>query len=189
MTETLSLDQLRRELEQKVPESVVVAAGLRTFALRGWKVWRNNVGGVGGERKGRDGRMHHYYVAFGDEGLPDITGYTPWGAHVAAEAKRPSGTHRLTPPQFDHLAAVRKAGGVAIVFSSAQELQDAITLAECEHQEPGAYPGSPLRTSVAAAEARFALRPGDRERWALSKFKRRTERREKRLAARRSPAG
>lgn len=192
MTETLSPAAYRRELVQRVPETAVVAAGLRTFALRGWHVWRNNVGamaiGGGGGRKPR-------FVKFGEEGLPDITGFTPWGAHVAAEAKRPSGDRRLDPPQSDHLAAVRKAGGVAIVFSTAQELQDAIERAELRHWaarvsivgDEGSKKMDRLRWldhHVAIVEARFALRPGDREAWAREKMKRRVRSRAKKIAAR-----
>ncbi len=190
-TETLSPAQLRRELERKVPESRVVTAGLHTFAIHGWRCHRQNVGGMEREQELADGTKSRRYVAFGEEGLPDITGFTPWGAHVAAEAKRPSGDRRLTPPQADYLDAVRKAGGVAIVFSSAQELQDAIELAEQLYAAERCAPEyskrrrEALEVLVAAVEARFALRPGDRERWALAKAKRRGQRRAKNLRARR----
>lgn len=100
--------------------------------------WRSNTGAFSGEHKGK-----RRFVRFGIKGMADILGWQLWPqvitdcAHplassfsptiprvMAIEVKRPGG--HLTLAQTDFLALVKRAGGLAIVAASVDEVRQAL---------------------------------------------------------------
>lgn len=86
-------------------EASVLKGCLRVLALKGIPHWRNNTGAA---------RMGDRYVRFGTKGGSDVLAILPGpGRLMAIEVKRPGG--KPTEDQLAFLAAVRDAGGVALV--------------------------------------------------------------------------
>ena len=93
--------------------------------------WRNNTGAMFGEHKGK-----RWAVRFGRKGLPDILGFrrTVLGCDyngcveeasarfLAIEVKRDP-KQKPTPEQAAFLDSVRKAGGIALVASSVDDVR------------------------------------------------------------------
>jgi hypothetical protein len=115
-------------------EADVLRACLDYLRLRGLLAWRsNNVPAYDPARKG--------FRSFrGLRGVSDILGILPRtldvggrrvtvGVFLAVEVKGRGG--RLTPQQDAFLDGVRKAGGVAVVARSLQDLIDALGGLEC----------------------------------------------------------
>ena len=102
-------------------EQDTVRAILAYLGARGVLAWRNNVGAVSA-----GGR----FVRFGSKGMSDIIGVLPprletnnrnFGRFLAIEVKRPG--QQPTPYQAGFLDQVRKAGGVAFVATSVQDVE------------------------------------------------------------------
>lgn len=100
----------------RTPESAVLRACLSYLAVRGIRAWRNNSGLA--MFAGKSGKPRP--VRFGKQGQADILGYMPDGRFVAVECKASDG--KATPDQEEFLADVRRAGGVAILARSLDEL-------------------------------------------------------------------
>lgn len=79
--------------------------------LRGFKVWRQNIGRTGG-------------VNHGAKGMSDIGGILPGGKYLAVEVKRQDG--KLTVEQRVFLDTVRELGGLAVVARSVADVVNAI---------------------------------------------------------------
>lgn len=165
------------------PERMSLRAALHTLAVMGWKAWRTNVGAV--RIKDASGER---FARFGVEGLPDITGYTPWGAHVAIEVKRPGNgsVSRLTDAQARHLDDVRQAGGVAAVVQTVDDVIETVDIAKLLHEYDPTAPARGeskrkqlhvLRERRAARESMLAPRPGDAAKLALKRAGARAKRR------------
>ena len=101
----------------RTPEAAVLSACLRYLSARGIVAWRNNKGAgrfrnkSGGERFLRFG---------GPDGAPDIVGYMPDGRALFVECKASDG--RIRPEQQEFIARARKAGCVAVIVRSLDEL-------------------------------------------------------------------
>lgn len=80
--------------------------------VRGFFAWRSNTGAVSiGKR----------FVRFGQPGASDVLAVLPAGRLLALELKRPG--CKPTPAQESWLAAVRDAGGLAIVATGLDDLR------------------------------------------------------------------
>jgi len=100
-------------------ETSLVHTAIALLKLKGVFCWRNNTGAtVLGEGDGRR------FVRFGVPGASDILGVLPGGRFFAAEAK--VGRNKPTRSQQDFLNSVSRAGGLAIVFYSIDELIEKI---------------------------------------------------------------
>lgn len=97
----------------RTTEAVVLRACLDLLLLRRWFFWRNNSGLL----RNHTGQP----VRFGYAGSSDIIGIVPRsGRLLAVECKRPGG--KTTEAQTGFLAAVQRAGGVAVVISDVADL-------------------------------------------------------------------
>jgi len=91
---------------------------LRT--VRGWLAWRNNTGAR---------RIGKSFVRWGQVGSGDIFCLVPpHGLFLSVEAKRPGG--KATIAQCVWADAVRRAGGLAVVAASVQDLEAALRAAD-----------------------------------------------------------
>jgi hypothetical protein len=125
-----------------VPESAVLEAVLQLLAVHPMCAWaaRFNSGamaiGQGSERR---------YVRFHTmPGMSDVLGQlkAPWGGRlVAIECKR-AGMHP-TPEQQSFLDTVNKAGGLALVATSADQVADALAKL-AERRQAVEYAPAPL---------------------------------------------
>jgi hypothetical protein len=108
-------------------ESDLVTAILQYLHLRGVVAWRNNAAGV--KRTDRKGR--EFYVFRGRRGVTDILGIMPDGTGrlLAIEAKTLTG--KLSEEQRAFLDDVNRAGGVACVARSLDDVA-AMLAAECK---------------------------------------------------------
>ncbi len=82
----------------------------------GLTVFRNNIGAYK-DHKG-------YYIKYGvcNPGGSDLLGYDKTGRFLALEFKQPG--KRATPEQQAFIDAVRRAGGIAAVVTSPDELEN-----------------------------------------------------------------
>jgi len=106
---------------QKVRESIVLRACLHYLTVLGIEAWRNNTGLA--MLPGKGGKPQP--VRFGKRGQADILGFFPAGhalagRFLAIECKSSAG--KLWPDQEAFLLRVRRAGGVAILARSLDEL-------------------------------------------------------------------
>lgn len=102
-----------------VRESAIVAACLQLLAFRGCFVWRQNQGVMAATYKGRSRVIRFAGVT----GISDIVGMTPAGQFLAVECK--AGRNKATAEQAEFMDRVRRAGGVAfLVYSSDQLLKE-----------------------------------------------------------------
>ena len=92
-------------------ETDLVRACLAWLALRHIPAWRINAGGF---------KTGKYFVHLAPAGFADIVAIAPGGRFLAIECKRPSG--RLTPDQVTFAEDVRRAGGLAVVVRSVEDL-------------------------------------------------------------------
>src|SRR5262249_45330158 len=91
---------------------------LRT--VRGWLAWRNNTGGR---------KIGARFVRWGLVGSGDIFALLPPnGRFLSCECKRPAA--QPTVAQRVWADAVRRAGGLAVVAASVQELEAALRAAD-----------------------------------------------------------
>ncbi len=84
-------------------ESDIQRTGIKLLKLRGWHVWRRNVGSM----KGQAGN----FVRFGEPGQCDTWGFTCQGDYFECEFKRPG--KRPTPKQSTWLHKVNAICGLA----------------------------------------------------------------------------
>ena len=102
------------------PESKLVRACLDYLRLVGVAAWRNQSGMVFAEHQGK-----RRAIRMGAKGGADIIGcLPPNGRTLAVECKVPP--NKLTPEQDAFLAAIRRAGGLAIVAESIDDVMEAI---------------------------------------------------------------
>lgn len=92
------------------------------LVLRGLKVWRQNVGRVGGVNHGR-------------KGMSDIGGVLPGGKYLAVEVKKQDG--KLTIEQRVFLDTVRELGGLAVVARSVADVEIALAQYFAQYRGPG----------------------------------------------------
>ena len=105
----------------KVSEAEVLKVVMDVLRIKGVFVWRNNSGAYADATSGR-------YIRFGKKGAADILGVYPGGkngekrgAFFAIECKRPTGG-LLSDDQIEFLRAIRRAGGVAVVATCAEDI-------------------------------------------------------------------
>jgi hypothetical protein len=98
-------------------ESGILKACLQLLAARGVLAWRSNSGAA--RYASASGKSR--FVRFcGIEGLSDISGVLPGGRALYVETKRPGNVP--TKKQQGFLDAVARQGGLAVVVTSAAEL-------------------------------------------------------------------
>jgi len=99
-------------------EAQVLRAVLRALELHPAvaKVWRMNTGS--GQLVRKSGASQ--WIKFGFPGLSDICGYMADGRAIFCEVKRPSGV--VTPEQAEFIQAAQRAGCVAFVARSAEDV-------------------------------------------------------------------
>lgn len=111
-------------MESEIMRRIQLAA-----TAHGARLLRNNVG----QARTADGRVIRFGLA--NPGGADLIGWQPLvitrehmgmslARFIACEVKRPGG--KPTPEQFAFLDAVRRAGGLAVVAHSEQELINAL---------------------------------------------------------------
>jgi len=106
-----------------VTEKEVQRAILDTLDALGVRAWRNNVGSISAEHKGRK-----RFVRFGEVGAADILGVLPGtGRLCAVEVKRP-GNHP-TPAQIRWMVDMNERGGFAFWATSARTVEVVIRAA------------------------------------------------------------
>jgi hypothetical protein len=112
-----------------VAESAILRRILLACTAMGWRVFRNNCGAL----QDRNGQWVKYGIC--NPGGSDCIGWrsvtitadmvgTTIAQFVAVEVKAPKG--RTSEPQERFLAAVRDAGGVAILARSEMDIQAAV---------------------------------------------------------------
>ena len=108
------------------PEGDLIKEALEELTIRGIPAVRINTRVVTGKYpNGKPLFFRACYRADGKtRGVPDILGCLPGGKVLAAEAKMGKG--KASPEQQEFLDAIRRVGGVAVVFHSVEELVDAI---------------------------------------------------------------
>jgi len=109
--------------KQNSPEGDLVKAVLTWLELMGIFAWRNNTGAFAATEKGK-----RRFVRFGLKGSSDILGVLPGGRLLAIECKSPTG--KVRPEQQDFIDRVTKAGGLAFVTKSIEEVQWRVTAAQ-----------------------------------------------------------
>ena len=116
----IAAERKRLRLTHPEPlEAQVLAAVLRALQHhpKVAKAWRMNTG-AGHLSHQRGGQSQ--FMRFGFKGSPDIHGYLTDGRALYAEVKRPSG--KVTPEQEAFIADARKAGCVAFVARSVDDV-------------------------------------------------------------------
>jgi hypothetical protein len=104
--------KLPRPLEREIQTQC-----LEYLRAAGVFAWRNNTGARPvGEGRGRR------YLRFGTPGSSDVIGVLPDGRFLAVEVKRPGGG-KVSLAQEDFLGRVTRAGGVALVVRSVDDLR------------------------------------------------------------------
>lgn len=107
------------------PEGAVLKAVLSTLNLRGVYAFRNNSGAL----RDATGRP----VRFGKVGSADILGIVyPIGRFLAVECKAPGREKTLTEAQWEFMASIKAAGGVALVISDVADLWRALDELEAD---------------------------------------------------------
>jgi len=96
------------------PEGAVLRAVLDYLAIRHITAWRINTGAAQTE----SGR----FIRFGVPGMSDIIGILPGGRFLAIEVKSAKGA--ATEAQLIFLAEIAKAGGLAFVARSVEDVID-----------------------------------------------------------------
>jgi hypothetical protein len=92
---------------------------LSLLKLRGFKAWRNNVGGFKYTYKGKTG-----FVRYGDPGSPDIMAIDKAGRFYGIEVK--TGKDKLRPEQAAWHLDIEQRGCVSIVARSVDDVLNAI---------------------------------------------------------------
>lgn len=100
-------------------EKAVVKACLEYLRFKGIVCWRQNTGAAVAQYKGK-----RRFVRFGVPGISDILGCMPGGRFLAIECK--VGKNTPTSAQHHFLEQIRKAGGVAIVARSVDDVVNAL---------------------------------------------------------------
>ncbi len=109
------LAKLRVRSEAEIQREI-----LRALPALGVFAWRNQSGMLLGQHKGT-----RWAVRMGTPGVSDIVGFRlSDGKVVCVECKRPGGRPTLAQAAF--LTTVRRAGGIGIVATSAQEVMEAL---------------------------------------------------------------
>jgi hypothetical protein len=85
---------------------------------------RMNTGGMKKAYTNTSGRTKNHFVRFAFRGCSDIIGQLKSGHFLAVEVKRPGNT--ATDEQEAFLGRVSKAGGLAVLAYSAEEVQEAL---------------------------------------------------------------
>jgi hypothetical protein len=100
-------------------ETALVRACLELLQLRGLLAWRQNQGAV--KHDDPRARLGYRFVKFAEvDGISDIIGATKDGRLLAIEAKIWPG--KPTPHQLRFLAAVKLAGGEALIIYAVDQL-------------------------------------------------------------------
>jgi hypothetical protein len=120
------------------PEGAVLRACLELLQIRGVLAWRSNNAPRLISAKG-SGQFARFAPSM-TPGLPDVLGVLPGGRLLAVECKAERG--RLSDSQSAFLAALERAGAVALVARSASELDEAIA----PYLEPRGASGSRRRS-------------------------------------------
>lgn len=103
----------------KITANGLTRQALRILSLKGYHVWRQNNGGV------YDAKIGGYRRNSSTPGISDIIGFhKKSGQFIAAEIK--IGRDKLSPFQERFLADVKKAGGVAMVLRTMDDLEQII---------------------------------------------------------------
>lgn len=98
----------------------LTAYAVKVLRLAGFRCWRQNNGGVW------DAGRQAFRAGSATKGVADIIGFhTQTGRFLACEIK--AGRDRLRPEQEEFLAAVRAAGGTALVVRHADDLKPYLT--------------------------------------------------------------
>ncbi len=109
-------------------ETQLVRAAVSFLRMRGIPAWRNNTGAA---KASYAGKMR--YIRYSVPGASDVFAVLPpTGRFLAAEAK--VGNNKTTPEQDAFLDNVKRAGGLAVVFHTLDELADAIGYPLCESE-------------------------------------------------------
>jgi hypothetical protein len=111
-----------------VPESAILRAILEYVALCPTvaKAWRTNSGAMRKNYVAKDGTTREHFVRFnGERGVSDVIGFTNGGKFLAIEAKREG--EKPTDDQVAFLDAVRRAGGVAVLAYSVDDVVVALS--------------------------------------------------------------
>lgn len=103
-----------------VRESAVVEACLQLLKFRGCFAWRQNQGAMAAVYKGK-ARLIRFA---GVTGISDIIGMTPNGQFLSIECK--VGRNTPTKEQTEFMERVRRAGGVALLVYSSDQLLKAL---------------------------------------------------------------
>jgi len=109
------------------PREAAVVRGCLAYlrTVRGWLAWRNNTGAR---------QIGDSFIRWGLVGSGDIFAIAPpnglhqRGLFLSIECKRPGG--QLTVAQRVWADAVRRAGGLAVVAASVQDLEAALRAAD-----------------------------------------------------------
>lgn len=103
-------------VKQKISANTLTRHALRALDLSGFHVWRQNNGGV------YDPTRKVFRANSSTPGIADIIGYhRKTGQFIACEIK--AGKDRLSAEQDRFLDGVRKAGGVAMVIRTMDEVE------------------------------------------------------------------
>ena len=104
---------------KKYRETDLVRQCLELLQLRGIPAYRQNQGGMTAEYKGKA-----RFIKFaGAKGISDIIGIVPPnGRYLAVECKMPG--NKPTEDQTLFLDKIKSCGGLAVVVTSIQELND-----------------------------------------------------------------
>lgn len=100
-----------------VSANTLTKHALKILDLKGYQVWRQNNGGV------YDPTLKVFRANSSTPGISDIIGFhRKTGRFLACEIK--AGKDRLSPEQELFLESVKKAGGVAIVIRTMDDIEN-----------------------------------------------------------------
>lgn len=101
-------------------EQSLLNAIIHYLSLHGFKVWRQNQGGVKTEYKGKPRFFRFSYC----KGISDIIGVSPSGKFTAIEVKRPG--KKPTDDQAEFIEDVQRLGGHACVAYGIEDVEDIV---------------------------------------------------------------
>jgi hypothetical protein len=112
--------------KMKLLEKDIQASILDLLSYHKKVAWaeRMNTGAMPSSYTTKSGRTNKRFVRFAFKGCSDIIGQLKTGHFLAVEVKRPGNT--ATDEQEAFLGRVSKAGGLAVLAYSAEEVQEAL---------------------------------------------------------------